>query len=81
MADQVTEILTCIEQHGPISAHEVGKKTGWNRYVVDMVIKRLLEDGFVNQAGMTDVPPKWQEPTYQSIFHCPQCRAFMTKEP
>lgn len=67
MANQVSEILTCIEQHGPISAHEVVQKTGWNRHVVDMVIKRLLEDGWVDQAGMTDQSPKWQEPVYTSL--------------
>jgi hypothetical protein len=64
-------VLTCIEVHGPIGVQGIVEKTGQHRYAVDTAVRRLLEEGYIQSTGI--------EPQYQSIFHCPQCRAFMMK--
>lgn len=61
--NQSKEILDYIKKNSGCCTRDIVKGTGWNRYVIEMVIKLTLEKNIIKEVGRTE----WDDPQLQFV--------------
>lgn len=63
MTNQSEEILDYIKANPGVSTEGIVSGTGWNRHLVEVAIKLMVEQGLVKEVGQTD----WLDFRYEAI--------------
>lgn len=60
--NQTQEIYDYIRQHPDACTQDIVDDLGWNRYIVEMATKMMIERGLIQETGRAD----WDDPKFRA---------------